>query len=132
MVLTVGDHQRGSALDAVFPAQIHIFLCDQLLVSDASLVQQVLCHAAVGAGDAGEEHDLTGDGCGSSFFLHRSFHRLDCALQHRSADVIDLAVLEFLALAVVPVLDGAVVAGDAAVDLGLLPQMGQVYSSPVM
>ena len=34
--------------------------------------------------------------------------------------VIGLAVLEFLHLAIVPVLDGAVVAGDTAVDLGLL------------
>src|SRR5699024_6319475 len=34
--------------------------------------------------------------------------------------VIGLAVLEFLHFAIVPVLDGAVVAGDTAVNLGLL------------
>ena len=34
-------------------------------------------------------------------------------------DIVDLSVLEFLRLAVVPVLNGAVVAGDTAVDFGL-------------
>ena len=33
-------------------------------------------------------------------------------------DIIDFALFVFLSLAVVPVLDGAIVAGDTAVDLG--------------
>ena len=41
-------------------------------------------------------------------------------LQHGRSDIINLAVLVLLALAVVPVLDRTVVAGDTAVNLGLL------------
>ena len=54
---------------------------------------------------------------GGSFCLHS-------ALQHGVFHIIDLTILELLALAVVPVLHGTVVAGDAAVNLSFLAADG--------
>ena len=127
MVFTVDDHQGGGALDAIADAQVLVVVGDQLLIGHTGLGQQLLGHPAVGAGDPAEQQHLTaGEGGGGDLFLHGLDLLGDgCGLfQHRSAHIVHQAILELLALALVPVLHRAVVAGDAAVDLGLLAADG--------
>ena len=123
------DHQGGRLLDAVLGHQILVLLADhQLVVSHAGLVQEHPGGLAVGAGGGGEQDGLDvgggsvtdGDGlCGlGGGVLGQGLLTVQLALD------VDLTGLELGRLTVVPVLDGTVVAGDAAVYLGLLTAVG--------
>ena len=144
--LAVLDHQQGRGLaDAVLLGQGGVLIHHHGLIADARVGQELLGHDALGAGGGGEEEEA---GVGSlrlgfggglcAFQLHgggrRSGsgrvgialkgHAVPEVLGDGAAHVIDLAVLELLGLAVVPVLHRTIVAGNAGIDLGLLAAVG--------
>ena len=97
MAFTVGDHQSRSTLDTVLTAQVHIFLCDELLESHTGLGQLLLCHTAVGAGDPGEQnclafYGLDGSGLFASAELGLCLFDGIGGVQLGGADVIDLTM----------------------------------------
>lgn len=102
--------QGRRLLDVVFAYKVHSFLGEHLGIADPCLVEHRGCDLAVRAGLRRHKRN---DGYGCALVL-----------QSGMTDVIELAVLEFLGLAVVPVLNGTVVAGDAAVDLSRLAADG--------
>ncbi len=123
-------HKRRSLLDFERFGKRHVLFGENLREADLCFIKEGLRDLAVGAGLGGEQEQPV--------VRWRSGGRGDCAvggggvlpvaetaaLQPGVGHVVFPPVLELLDLAVVPVLDGAVVAGYTAVHLGRLAALG--------
>lgn len=121
--LLPAGYKRRRLPDAERAHGVSVFLREAQRVAHACRIEKLLGLLAVGAGLCGKQLDfllsLRGRLSGGRILLLNAAVR-----QLRRADVIRSAVLEFLCLAVVPVLHGPVIAGDAAVDLGFFSANG--------
>ena len=122
----VGDDEGGRLLHAEAQRQLRVLVRHQFFIGIARLVKIIAGDAAVRAGGGGKEDAalFAGDGRGALLrFLCGC--RLDrAAAEDGVGNVVFPTLLVFLRLAGVPVLHGAVVAGDAAVDLCALAAVG--------
>ena len=118
--LTVCD-KGGRLMDAQLCSKLRSVLCQNLFVEDAGIVQHLDGDTAVGAGGGGKEQGLFA--VNAALFFGLCF--LFCGVGSGAVtQVILFALLIFLRLTHVPVLHGAVVAGNAAIDLRGLTAVG--------
>ena len=117
--------QRGCLLYTEFCRQISVLIGKELFVSKAGLVQQRASDLTVGAGCGGEQPCAVVCVGGRSGFTADLFGVQGTFVGQLGAfDVVNLTILVFLRLTVVPVLDRTVVTGDTAVNLGLFAALG--------
>lgn len=123
-LLTVGEHEGWRSNDAVLFGELWLIFRIDAGVADTGLVKGADGDLTIWAGVGGEEQILALSrfwllglffSCGDAEVAAFDFHD-KAAL----GEIVELAILEFLSLAVVPVLHWAIVAGDAAVDFGLV------------
>ena len=113
-------HEGGSLVEAVAASQLHVVLDEQLFKGDSFLFEHGSGNLALGAGLGGKQHYAALGACG--VFLGLLGEELTS--NGGMVDVVNQTILVLLRFTVVPVLNRAVVAGDAAVYLGLLAALG--------
>ena len=98
----------------------HVFVGGNIddAVGDARTVEEGLRHLAVGASRGGEEEEFGELRCEDVGFGLAGAVVAMLFFVLRRGDLVGLAHIEFLDLAGIPVLDWAVVAGDAGIDFG--------------
>ena len=128
----VGYDERGRFFHAEFARRRRVLFGVYHAVLHARLVQHHFAGLAVGAAAPGKQHraaDRRGRG-GACRAVRVQRVRF---FEGRVRNVVHLSVLEFLRFAVVPVLHGAVVARDAAVNFGLCAAVraGELFAREV-
>ena len=113
--LTGGD-QSGCLMDAQLCGKLGHILCQYLFVGNAGIVQHLNGNTAVRAGGGGEKECFVAI-C-AAFFLCYGSGRLCRVRLGALFNIILLASLVLLRFTDIPVLHRAVVAGNAAVNLG--------------
>jgi len=126
-VLLVAYEKCRCLTETDLACEVLVFLNKELIVCDSCLVKHRSRYLALGAGLCCEEDGLCA--------LCRSlccYSRLVCgaalSLENACLRLVNYAVLELLALTVVPVLNGTVVACDSGINLGLVAALGALVN----
>ena len=120
------NDKRGRKADTVLSCFSLVLLADYLLIGDTCAVKMLCRTLTVRAGAGGEQHNLdlslgsvAAVRAAAALVLLLAVLDRSLMVQMRGLNVVDLSLLELLRLSVVPVLNGAVVARNTAVYLGL-------------
>ena len=116
------NHKSGSFLDAILGSKGGILLCKLCFILNSCLVEEHLCHTALGTGLGCEENKTLCLTVAAFLLIRKHSLKIERLLSVKLG--INLSLFILLSLTVIPVLNGTVVACNSGVNLGLLTALG--------